>query len=203
MTIPRHYRSRLPIRTLQVPLFTPGDEHVGFFRAPAAAVEYKPHSNEILKLGRVVTEKVKVWVSWKGKEGWKMVGKPTVLAPVRPSATPDGQPLDDGDVRFYVRATFVRTEPLYISLEDFLATKDDADRYGVSIEQGRSFETPLPAVKTFIGDADVPGDAMQQAEERRRLFGLRRTVELDADGVVVGRVEPDPNAATRGTKTVT
>jgi hypothetical protein len=190
-------------RSLQVPLLTEGDEHVGYFRAPAEAVHYKPHTNEILKMDRVVVEKVKAWVEWKAKQGWKVVGKPTVLAPVGLSTTAESDPLDDGDVRLYVRATFVPVRPFYMGLDDFLATQEDAERYEVPIDRGRHFENILPAPKEVIATTVQPGDAMEQAEARRKRYGLRRIVELDEDGTAQGRVEPDPNATPRGIQTVT
>lgn len=203
MTQVRHNWGWKPIRSLQVPLLTEGDEHVGYFRAPASAVHYKPHSNEILKLDRVVTEKVKHWVSWKMKQGWKIVGKPTVYSPVSLTSTSEGDPLDDGDVRMYVRATFVPVRPIFIGLDDFLATKEDADRYEVPIDRGRHFENALPVPRETIWTEEQPGDAMEQAETRRRRYGLRRVVELDADGNAQGYIEPDPNATPRGAQTVT
>ena len=163
-----------------------GEEHIGYFRVPADAVTFKEHSNDVLRYDRVVVEKIKDWIKWKDGLELKMVSKPVVYIPTdSPAETEGAEPVDDGDMRVYVRATFRRKTPLFMSLDLFLERKDEFARYGESIEGKVLAENPMPAVlKHMI--ADEHRNPMQLAEQRRQKLGLRRELLIEDDGTVVG-----------------
>ncbi len=162
-----------------------GEEHIGYFRVPADAVTFKEHSNDVLRYDRVVVEKIKDWIKWKDRLELAMVSKPIVYIPTDSPTTSEGaDPVDDGDMRVYVRATFRRKTPLFMSLDLFLKRKDEFERYGESLEGKVLAENPMPAVLAHM-IADEHRNPMKLAQERRERLGLRRELLIE-DGTVVG-----------------
>jgi hypothetical protein len=189
VTKPRHNFGYLPGHDLQVPLLSGVETHTGFFDVPASAVAFKEHSNEVLKVQKVFTEKLKVWQAWKEKQGWYMKGKPTFLAPL-PKPNSYREEVEEDVVRIYVLGKFYRKVPLHIRLEDAMQTRDDYQRYGLTPPTERLMENPLaPAKKQLV--ADENRNPLVLAEERRKALGLKREIEV-RDGVAAGaRVVPN------------
>lgn len=179
----RHDFGYLPGHDLQVPLLSGIETHVGFFEVPASAVSFKEHSNQVLTVQRVFTEKVEVWRTWKEKQGWYMTGKPTFLAPV-PKPAGYKEEVEEDVVKIRVVGKFYRKVPLHIRLEDALQTRDDYLRYGLKAPTERLMTNPLaPAKRELV--ADDQRNPLVAAEERRKALGLAREVEV-RDGEVVG-----------------
>lgn len=162
-----------------------GEEHIGYFLVPADAVTFKEHSNDVLRYDRVVVEKINDWIKWKDGLELTMVSKPIVYVPVdSPVVTEGADPVDGGDMRVYVRATFRRKTPAFMSLDLFLERKDMADRYGVNFEDKVLAENPMPATLAHM-IADEHRNPMKLAEQRRQKLGLKRELLIE-EGTVVG-----------------
>lgn len=168
-------------RTTHVPLLSAGEMHRGYFQVPAAAVTWKEHSNQIHGLNQHVRNKVREWVSWKARLGYRMVGAPTVFAPI-PTPSAHGEE-SDGEMRIYVAAKFVRETPMKMPLDLFLHKRDQAHRYGESLEEAH-IATPLVQPVAHI-DGDGGGDSMSEAEQRRNQLGIRRELVVE-DNTVTG-----------------
>lgn len=179
----RHDHGHRNTHGLQVPLLSTGETHRGYFEVPKTAVTFKPHSNKLHSYTLAVREKVKVWVDWKAKQGWHLRGKPTLLVPV-PKPFGYGEEAEEDTVRVYVQATFYRTKPLYVTLDDFLGRLDQYQRYNLAVPGEALTENPLPeAVSELVADGNR--DGMQAAEQRRQALGLKREL-IVKDGIVTG-----------------
>ena len=181
----RRYTPNSHSKTVRLNSPEAGEEHIGYFRVPEDAVTFKEHSNDVLRYDRVVVEKIKQWMEWKARLGLVMTSKPRVFIPT-PSPTPytGADPVDDGDMRCYVSATFRRSTPAFMPLDVFLDRKDSAERYGVDIEAKRLASNPLSTpVAALVADADR--NPMEAAERRRAGLGLKRELLVE-DGVAVG-----------------
>lgn len=205
-TRPRHDWGRRPTHGLQVPLLTAvpeGELHRGYFRVPVEVVGAQAHTNARHRLEQERRSKLRAWVEWKMRQGWFLNGPIDDLGTADPPTERAGMESDEGDYRYwYVQARFKRGLPLFMSLDDFLATKDQADRYGVALDREALPENRLPAPKEHIVDHTPPGVPYEQAAERWAGLGLKRVVELDKDGLAVGRLVED-NAGRKAPQTVT
>src|SRR3546814_16484513 len=97
-TTHQHNHGHLATRSLQVPLLSTGEAHTGYFTVPASAVEFKPHSNQVLRYQAVVREKVGTWVEWKRRQGWALQGQPRVLATVQVPVAPGEEFPEDTEI---------------------------------------------------------------------------------------------------------
>ncbi len=154
---------------------------MGMIRVPKESVHFKPHSNEILKFDKIVTEKIQFWTQWKAAKGWLRITNPTVFAPVpSPTERPGADPEDGDDLRVYVKARFRRAVPLYGSNDDLHELRQTAERYGVDPDGPLKAENVLPEpVPNLIADANRK--PMVEAQKRREELGLKRKLILKKD----------------------
>ena len=154
---------------------------MGFIRVPKDAIHFKPHSNEILRYDKIVTQKIQFWTQYKAAMGWLRISNPTIFAPVpSPTENPDADPEDGDDLRVYVKAQFVRAVPLYGSNDDLHELRESAKRYGVDPDGPLKAENDLPEpVPNLIADANRK--PMVEAQKRRDELGLRRKLILTKD----------------------
>lgn len=179
----RHDHGHRNTHGLQVPLLSSGETHIGYFDVPTSAVRFKPHTNEVHTYDLIVRDKVKTWLEWKERQGWLVKGKPTLLAP-KPKPFAYGEEAEEDVMRVHVMATFYRTKPIYVTLDDYLGRLDQYRRYGLSIPDEAMPENPLPETAKHLV-ADGERDAMKSAEQRRQSLGLKRELVIK-DGEVVG-----------------
>ena len=171
-------------RTTHVPLLSSGEMHQGFFRVPETFAVVGEHTNLAHQVRQFTIQKVRDWVEFKSRSGYRLIGKPVVTDPLLSPTTSDGVSVDSGDeMRVWVRAKFVREMPMKMPLDLFLHKRDEAKRYGVDLEQSL-LETPIPRPReTLI--ADSVADPMVEAESRRQQLGVRRELQV-TDGEVTG-----------------
>lgn len=179
-TLPTGVRRTFPwkdsSRRSMVPLYSheQGEEHQGKLTVPVRLSGTKPHTNERLEFERFIGEKLQAWIVWKAKNGYAIEGVPKVYGPYEPmTANAQAEPDEEG-TWYWVSATFRRTSPLYVGLDDFLAIKDKADMYGVDINAPLPAALPIQKPVDAIVAKEPAHDPMQYAEERRRRLGLQR-----------------------------
>lgn len=170
-------------RTLHVPLLSEPEWHRGHFAVPES-FGGDEHTNAQHKANQYRDQKIRDWVEWRASCGWRLVSKPFVTNPIlSPTERPGGDPIDGAGMRVYVTAQFVRTEPLKIPLDLFLHKREQADRYGVDLEQSM-VENPLPTPVEHVA-VDGGLDPMEEAQERRDRLGIRRELIVE-DGMATG-----------------
>jgi hypothetical protein len=172
---------------LRVPLHTTpeGDEIRGSFKVPRRLAGSKQHTNERHEFENIVNAALAKWQRYETLHGYTLLTKPRVIGPFDPPTAAAGdEPESEDYVIYKVTAQWVLTHPQYMGIEDFLAQRDDAARYGVSIDKGRRAQNDLPTpVKESEGDGGE--DPMRAAEIRRQALGLERELIIK-DGVVTG-----------------
>ena len=158
-------------RVKLVPLNTAmekGQEFEGKIVVPTRLTHAEPHTNQKLEFDRLVRENIDRWVEWRRRRGWEIASFPHVVGPYDvPTATVKDEV--DPEVKWYfLKARFIRHDPLYVRLEDFLHEQEKAATYGIDLNA----DTPAEYVASE-GDSGWV-DPMKHAEERRQKLGLKR-----------------------------
>jgi hypothetical protein len=179
-------------KSLQVPLLATGEELWGFFRVPRSAAKVDPHTNQRLTYDNMVRQNVKKWIEWRRAQGWTMRGKPTVYIPTE-APTANMQAEQEEDMVVKVSSWFYRRTPHFMGLDDFLAVKDDADRYGIALTPRHSSD--VTASKEHLV-ADENRNPLVEAERRRVSLGLTKRVHFDSEGIPISTtVEPQADGS--------
>ena len=172
-----------PNRLRPIPLWSPkgGEEHRGYFLVPADMAEVDEHSNRFHEYKQNIIDNVTKWAKWKTEQGLQMMGSPTIYQHIEsPRETPDADPVDGDDLRVYVSAMFRRLTPLYGSNAALHAQHQDAERYGVDLN-----DTVRPTNKIESPSANIVANgqrnSLEQTEERRKALGLTRTEHTKPD----------------------
>lgn len=165
------WRSQAGATTLRVPLWTAsekGEMREGLIRVPTRLAHAQPDTNEKHEFDQIVRDSLKRWAEWLEKRGWKMSSRPQVRGPFDPPTRTEKDEPNPDEKWYFAYARFTRTEPMYISLEDFLHERDRAQRHGVNLEADR-------ASWAVVEEEDSGWvDPLQYAEERRRKLGVKR-----------------------------
>ena len=184
------YRSQAGACSLRVPVYTTnpkGDWIEGFLDIPLRFCRSAPDTNERHTFDRLVTEALDRWTSWRAKRGWFINSRPTVRGPYElptgaanqsdvlvqqrkaAGVIPDDEEAHDEKRRYYVRARFLREEPLFVGLDDVIEQMNMHQRYGLS-----------PEAKDYLPHNDLSGtedtgwvDPLKEAEESRQRQGLK------------------------------
>lgn len=134
------------VKSMVVPLWhshEAGDLIDGYIDVPANLCG-KQHTNAALKRHNLIRSHMERWIAWRKKQGWVLASKPKVTGPFDIPTENAGAEVDTEHKRYMVRARFKREHPLYMSLEDFVATQDMAKAYGVDLKGERLPENRLP-----------------------------------------------------------
>lgn len=186
----RHKRLEDPSRhkTIRVPLLTSnpaGEIKRGYFRIPTRLATAKTHSNEMHQFDQIMREKVHSWGDWWERKDWEIdLATITFDGPYVPPTEQAGDESEEDFRLYYVEARFKQLVPLYVGIDDAREQMNDADRYGVDLRDEKLPDSAqMP--RRDIDRSDGFGDALEQAEERRKLKYLRRKLEVK-DGQLIG-----------------
>lgn len=167
------YRGQAGATTKRVPLRTAseqGDVFEGVIRVPTKLCRAQPNTNEKHEFDRLILANLKRWADWREKKGWTMASTPKVTGPYDIPTTSSKDETNPDEKEYRVWARFKLTTPLFVSLEDVLHERDEAERFGVDLEADR-----LPW-NDVSGSGDSGWvDPMAYAEERRQKLGIKRS----------------------------
>lgn len=133
------------VKSMVVPLWhshEDGDIIDGYIDVPANLCG-KEHENEALKRHNLIRTHMERWIAWRKKQGWVLANKPRVTGPFDIPTENAAAEANTEFKRYMVRARFKRATPLYVSLEDFVARQDAADKYGVAMTGERRTSNKL------------------------------------------------------------
>lgn len=196
LTISGGARRRFPwkdsSRSMKVPLVDEAEELTGKIVVPLRLCNTQEHTNERHEFDKLIRENLARWAEWRRQRGWEMASKPHVEGPYLPPGSDPEKAKDyfarakkvigEGrqiravtefdapeEVRWYfATATFRRSAPVYVGLDDALYLRD----------LHRIYSQPEPEDSGWV-------NPMVYAEERRQRMGIRRKDYL------LGRLE-DP-----------
>ena len=156
---------------MKVPLVTAvakGDLIEGKIVVPKRLAWAEPDTNAKHEFDNLVREHIDRWVEWRAKRGWAIASFPNVRGPFDPPTRTEKDEPDPDVFWYFVIARFVRTEPLWASLEDVLHINEQAARYGVDVTADH-----LPWNVPDEPDTGW-GNPLEIAEARRQKYGLKK-----------------------------
>lgn len=162
------WKSRPGATSLRVPLETApeGEVREGDFYIPTRLASTRPDTNERHEFERVVQENFNRWTDWLRKRGWEYVTQSLMVAGITEVPRNSWDDDDEERKRVTLRARFKRSSHLYVGLDDYLAIREMAGRYGVE-------DNPMPwSIEKGVDTGWV--NPLEHAQKRREALGLKR-----------------------------